>query len=72
MKRILRNKATNEYLSADGKWGMDFSSAQAFESVEAAVGEIQRLHLENAELVLVMGQKPSERFDVVLPLFATK
>lgn len=69
MKRILRNKATNEYLSAEGKWVMDFSAAQDFETVESAVRVIQKLHLKNGEMMLVMGQKPSERWDVSLGVF---
>jgi hypothetical protein len=68
MRRIIRNKATSEYLSADGEWVRDFGSAHDFENVESAVLDVQDRHLEDAELVLVMGAEPSATCDPYLTI----
>ena len=68
MKRIIRNKATHEYLSADGQWVTDFHSAHDFENVESAVLDVQDRHLEHAEFVLVMGAEPAPTCDPYLTI----
>lgn len=69
MKRLIRTKGTGVYLSADRKWVPDYRSAQDFETTEAAIAAVAKVGCKDAELVLVMGPVPSERFDIVLPLF---
>lgn len=66
MKRIIRNRATSEYLSAGGEWVRDFGSACDFEDVESAVLDVQDRHLEDTEFVLVRGAEPSAGGDPYL------
>lgn len=68
MKHIVRSKATRAYLSTDGKWVPDCRLARDFRSVELVISEVQRLMLRDVELVLLMGEQPSE-YDVTLGLF---
>jgi len=68
MKRIIRNRATSEFLSADGQWVRDFRSAHDFENVESAVLDVHDRHLEDAQLVLVMGAEPSPTYDPYLTI----
>lgn len=68
VKRIVRNKTTREFLSADGKWVADCRLAQDFRSMELIIWEVQRLMLKDVELVLLMGEQPSD-YDVTLGLF---
>jgi hypothetical protein len=68
MKCIIRNKATTTYVSADGEWVTDFRSAHDFENVESAFLDVQDRHLEDAELVLVMGAEPSPTCDPYLAI----
>ena len=68
MKRVIRNRATSEYLSADGEWVRDFRSARDFENEESAVLDVHDRQLENAQLVLVMGAEPSPTRDPYLTI----
>ena len=68
MKRIIRNRATREYLSAGGEWVRDFGCARDFEDAESAVLDVQDRHLEDTEFVLVMGAEPSAAGDPYLAI----
>jgi hypothetical protein len=67
MKRLIRRRTTNEFLKADGTWTQDVSEAREFPNILAASKTQQERCLINIELVLVVGDNPSER-DLVLPL----
>ena len=68
MKHVVRDKTTRAYLSSEGKWVDDCLLAQDFQDVKSAFRTVDKLKLKNAELVLMMGQTPSEAYDVTLPL----
>jgi hypothetical protein len=46
----------------------DFNLADWFADIKSAVDACQKYNLKNAELVLVVGDKPSKQFDIVLPI----
>jgi hypothetical protein len=70
LKRFVRNQATRAYMMGDGGWG-DFRSAQHFPDVQDALLACHRYGITEAvDMVLVMGQSPSDEFDIALPLFA--
>jgi hypothetical protein len=68
MKRIVRDKATRAYLSADGKWASDHQVAQEFPNMNSVWSVIQKQRLTGVELVLVVGESRSDDYDIVLPL----
>lgn len=67
VKRVIRRKGGGVYLSADGKWVADSRLAQDFANAEMALSAVQGLRLQNVELVLLIGEQPSE-YDIALPL----
>ena len=70
LKRLVRNQATRAYMMSDGGWG-DFQSAQHFPDVHDALLACHKYGITEAvDMVLVMGQSPSEDYDIALPLFA--
>lgn len=69
VKRLIRKKGTAMYLSGDWKWVPDYGSARDFETVESAIAAVIKDGSKDVELVLVNGKMPSDRFDIVVPLF---
>jgi hypothetical protein len=67
MKRVIRDKSTLAYLKA-GSWVSDFNAADGFANTTSALDACQKHKLNNVELVLILGEKPSNQYDVVLPL----
>ena len=67
MKRVIRSRATGEYLQADGTWSGRFDEAVCFQNTMAVLKMIQTYRLVDVELVLVMGDKVSS-YDVSLKL----
>ena len=67
VKRLIRNKQSKKFLTADGSWTTDFSAAEDFGNIELAIKAEQKLNLNGVELLMVMEDKPS-RYDIVLPL----
>lgn len=65
IKRVIREKTTGAYLNA-GAWVSDFNLADVFPDTKTAFDCCYRHQIKNAELVLVMGEKPSKEYDVVL------
>ena len=70
MNRIIRKKGTRLYLSSEGGWATDWRQAQGFESMESVLSVMEKQKLTDVELVMVMGENPSEDYDVVLPLIS--
>lgn len=68
MKRVIRNKLTRAYLTADGGWTLDFGLAHDFKDVGSALRASKRHQTTELELVLVMGASPSPQYDIELPL----
>jgi hypothetical protein len=67
IKRVIRHKSTLEYLKS-GSWVSDFNLADWFADIKSALDACQKHKLNNVELVLILGEKPSEQYDVVLPI----
>jgi hypothetical protein len=70
MKSIVRNKATRAYLSSEGKWVDDFQLAEDFKNADGAIAAVQKIAARDVELVLVMGQSPSD-YDVAVSMFSS-
>ena len=69
VKHLIRNKATRAYLTGDGKWEYDYRLAQDFNDLQAAMHACLRHRIDDADLLLMMWDKPSPVYDVSLPLF---
>ena len=68
LKRLIRNRATRAYLTADGDWG-DFPLAEDFSDVHDALLACQKHGImEVVDMVLIMGEKPSDNYDVASSL----
>jgi len=67
--RLVRIQATKAYLCDDGTWSQDYSLAVHFEDTQSVLNAIRGLDKAELEMVLMMGQKPSN-LDVVLALFS--
>ena len=51
-----------------GEWVSDYRLAREFESTTAVIAICQSRRIEGAEMVLQMGDKPSDAYDICLPL----
>jgi hypothetical protein len=51
-KVVIQEKTSRLYLSQEQSWTQDFENAVAFNSRQAARGEIAKLQLQNVDLVL--------------------
>ncbi len=67
MKRFIRHKTTG-MVFADGQWHHDLDQAQQFDSLATAVQAAVKYHLAGAEVILQMGEQPSEHYDIRLDL----
>lgn len=69
VKHLVQNKATRAYLTGDGKWEYDYRLAQDFNNMQAAMHACLRHRIADADLLLMIGDRPSQTYDVALPLF---
>ena len=53
---------------ADGQWHRELERAEHFESLAAAVQAAIKHHLTGAEVVLQLGDQPSDYYDIHLDL----
>lgn len=67
MTRVIRN-CEGFYFKSGGEWTMIFEEAQKFSDIQSAVAVSYQFHLSSIDLVLVVNDKPSQEWDVVLPL----
>jgi hypothetical protein len=67
MRRLIRNDA-GLYWKEDGSWTSDWEEAESFGDTHAAISAKERYHLKGVALVLLVSDKPSAQYDVVLPL----
>jgi hypothetical protein len=67
VKRLIRQKQTKQFLTNDGGWTPDVSTAQDFANMEAVIRTEQKLNLTGVDLYLLIDDKPSA-YDVLLPL----
>jgi hypothetical protein len=67
VKRFIRHKASGKVF-ADGQWHQEVQQAQHFDSLANAVQAAIQHHLEGAEIVLQLGELPSEYYDIHLDL----
>ena len=68
MKRVIRNKKTRQFLAKDGRWTSDHTAAMVFANVKAVEAIYEAQSLKNVEEVLMVGDEPSARYDVIVPL----
>ena len=66
MKRLIRNMA-DSYLARDGTWG-DFDSAQQFADFKSALKACKDRGVNDAHLVMLIGETPDTSWDIVIPL----
>ena len=72
MKRLIRNRATREYLTADGQWG-DFQFAKDFADAQSALITCRGCGItETVEMVLTIGEAPCSGVDVAISLAAKR
>ena len=67
MRRLIRN-GSGLYLKKDGTWTSDWQQAEEFPDTTTAIAAKLRDKLTAVSLVLIMGDKPNPRCDVVVPL----
>jgi hypothetical protein len=68
MKRLIRSRKTGLYLNDDGSWTTDWQKAIGFDAFKGVWAAKEGFHLKEVDLVLVVGDKPSTQYDVILPL----
>jgi hypothetical protein len=68
MKHLVRNKSTQAYLCADGRWTMDYSVAVSFQDTVSLVQATQALNRADLERVLMICEQPLDGYDVILPV----
>ncbi len=68
MKRLIRSRATRQYLGRDGHWTSDVAQAAEFPDTETVISLQIRENLRGIEEVLQMGKQPSQLYDVAVPL----
>lgn len=72
MKHLVRNLRSREYLTAHGQWG-DLGLAMMFPDVMSLLLACQKYNAtDGVEMVLVIGDRPREDYDIALPLFANQ
>ncbi len=67
MKHLLQNRFTKRYF-ARGKWTSKITQAEVFATTLSAINCCLQNNIENVELILVLGNKPSAA-DVHIALF---
>ena len=67
MIRVIRNRVGSYF--KDGEWTDQFPAAEKFSNVADVVAAKKRLGLQEVDLVLIIHDQPSPKWDVVLPLF---
>jgi hypothetical protein len=65
--RVIRNRQ-GFYLKMGGAWTTYFPDAEKFSDIKSVIETSKRLRLSGVDLVLVIHDKPSAEWDVVLPL----
>ena len=69
VKRVVRKTGTDFYLTSGGTWETDCFLAQDFANADSALSTVLGLGLKKVELVIVIDEVPSDRYDIALPLF---
>jgi hypothetical protein len=68
MKRLIRNKKTQQYLTSNGTWTADHRAAMFFASGKAAQATWLAQGLQDSEEILILGDEPSAQYDIIVPL----
>ena len=68
MKRVIRNKKSGKFLAGDGQWTTDVRAARVFPRLRVLCAALQGLDVNGLESILMMGEEPSGRYDIVVPL----
>ena len=67
MKRIIRKRNEPKYLRPDGTWTSDLREAWNIENIQAAITAVTVYHLEEVELLYLLGEQPGQ-YDFTVPL----
>ena len=67
IRKFVRSRATRAFLTAEGDWTADASTATVFPSTEAAREIVLKHRITDAELYYQFGEKPSQ-YDFTLSL----
>jgi hypothetical protein len=68
VKRVIKNRRTGFYLKEDSTWTPHWEQGLDFRGIIAVLSTKERLHLKEVDMVLIVGDTPSAKYDVVLPL----
>ncbi|HTL58516.1 MAG TPA: hypothetical protein VL361_22705 [Candidatus Limnocylindrales bacterium] len=68
MRRLIKHKPTNMYLTANGHWTHEPSAAWQFENIQTILNIQRQFNLTEIEIVLQVGPEPSNEYDIALPL----
>ena len=52
----------------DGSWSTDWKDATVFPTTKAAISAKHRFNLSRVDMVHIIGEGPSEHYDIVMPL----
>ena len=66
VKRVIRNTKSGEFLRPDGTWCADFLCAACFSDLTAAFQAAHSRSLQNAEILIVIGDEPNAIYDISL------
>ena len=66
-KRLIRN-GSGQYLKPDGTWTSNIEDARSFASTLEVINAWQSYNFSDVQMVLIFDDKPSPKWDVVLPL----
>ena len=68
MRKLIRSKATKEFLTRDGTWTVDYHQAAIFEDQVRAFAVKRDLQLTGVEIYYLFGEKPDAQYDFAVAL----
>ena len=68
LRKLIRSKWTNEFLTNEGTWTEDVQAAADFPLLGQTQQAVKRFHLRNVELYYLFGDRPQVRYDFALSL----
>jgi hypothetical protein len=67
VQRLLRDRATLEYLCPDGTWGRDIALARKFQDIQEVLSVASSIPAKDLEVLMILSDEPSV-YDIVLPI----
>ncbi len=68
MKRLIRNKSTQTFLTSDGKWTSDYHNAWDIPEYRQALATVERLELHNVEVYYCYDDEKTSQVNFAVPL----